>query len=54
MSPDVLNFLAVMLSQQSIPATDPNIEDTAALVGKARRELLEALAEAAAVSEGAG
>ena len=50
MSPDVLNFLAVMLSRQSIPATDPDIEATAALVGKARRELLEALEAAAAAT----
>lgn len=43
MSPDVLDFLALILSQQSVSAADPNFDQTAALVSKARRELLEAL-----------
>ena len=43
LSPDVLNFLAVILSQQSVSAADPNFDETAALISKARRELLAAL-----------
>lgn len=40
MSPDVLNFLAVILARQSVSAADPNFDTAAALVSKARRELL--------------
>lgn len=46
MSPDVLNFLAVILSQQSVSAADPNFDAAAALVGKARRELIAAIESA--------
>jgi hypothetical protein len=42
-SSDVLSYLAVLLSQQSVSASDPNFEVTAELVGRARRELLAAL-----------
>lgn len=43
LSPDVLNFLAVILSQQSVSAGDPHFDETAALISKTRRELLAAL-----------
>ena len=46
-SPDVLSYLAVILSQQSVSAADPNFDATAELVGRARRELLAALDEVA-------
>ena len=43
MSPDVLTLLSVMFSRQVLAATDPDIEQTAALYAKTRRELLAAL-----------
>lgn len=45
-SPDVLNYLAVLVSQQVVAASDPNFDESAAFLGKVRRELLAALNEA--------
>ncbi len=46
MSPDVLNFLAVLLGQVSVPASAADFDEQVAIVSKARKELLAALAEA--------
>ena len=46
MSPEVLNFLAVLLGQVSVPASAADFDDQVAIVSKARKELLAALAEA--------
>ena len=48
MSPDVLNFLAMLLGQVSVAASAADFDEQAALVSKARRELLAALSEAEA------
>lgn len=43
LSSDILNFLAILLSKVTLQATDPNLEQNAALIAKARIELLAAL-----------
>ena len=45
MSPDVLNFLAVLLGQVSVPASAADFDEQVAIISKARKELLAALAE---------
>ena len=46
MSPDVLNLLAVLLGKFSVSAGAADFDEQAAIVSKARKELLAALAEA--------
>lgn len=52
LSPDVLDFLAGVLSQVTVSASDADFDQRAAIISKARRELLAALAEAEAAPAG--
>jgi len=47
LSVETLNLLAVLLSQQSVSLADPHFDEVSAGLGKARRELLAALDQAA-------
>jgi hypothetical protein len=45
LSPETLNFLAHLLSQVQIPASAADFDEQCAIVSKARKELISALAE---------
>ena len=54
LSPDVLDFLALILSRQSLSISDPEFEKVAALMLKAKRELLAAIESTQPMSNGSG